>query len=176
VNKLLNLDKKRIVRILIIAILFLGLMLLIQWYLSKNVKLRALESALLEYKFVEGVEIAEQTEKVVVYLSFGSVNNLKDAYDKVCSIVEKQLNRQPFEVKIVNSAISEIEDVYYNKVQFIIYEALETGEFTKMRERLDEIETISDPLKIQVFLDSNKLYLHMVLNESNFYKIVQREV
>jgi len=152
-------------------------MLAFQWYYGKNVKLRTLESTLLEYKYVDSVEVIEQSEKVVVYLAFGRIDNLKEAYNEVCDTINNLIKGQPFEVRIINKADSKIEDIFFNKVQFIIYEALETGEFTKMKARLDEIEnSTSDPLKIQVYLDANYLYLHMKFNDLDYYKIIQREV
>jgi len=149
-------------------------MLVFQWYFGKNVKLKALERALLEYGYVESVQIVEQTEKIVIYLAFGDIDNLNEAYGNVWNTVKDHLKRQPFEVKIENKTNSIIDDIYNEKIQFIIYEALATGEFTKMRERLNEIENTSDSLRIQVLLDSSNLYLHINLNESSYYKIIQR--
>jgi len=178
----LDLDKNKILRIIAISTIFLILMLAFQWYFGKNVKVKALESALLEYKYVDSVEITEQREKVTIYLTLENIDNLMEAYNKICDTMKERLKGQPFELRIINKADSQVEDIFNSKVQFIIYEALKTGEFTKMRARLDEIEnsvienSTSDPLKIQVFLDVDNLYLHIQLNESNYYKIIKREV
>jgi len=178
----LNLDKSKILRILTISAIFLILMLAFQWYLGKNVKVKALESVLIEQKYVESVEITEERQKTVINLTFDNIDNLMEAYSDIFDTMEKRLNGQPFEIKIVNKANSELEDVYNNKVQYIIFEALKTGEFTEMRARLDEIEKMvsenstSGPLKIKVFLDSEKLYLDMQLGDTHYYKVIEQEV
>lgn len=172
----MDLDKTKILRILAISSFFLFLMLSLQWYFGKNVKLRALERELLEHKYVSSVEINEQKEQVVVCLSLMNIDNFKEAYDKICETIKERLKMQPFELKIINEADPELEDIFDNKVQFIVYEALATGEFTKMRASLDEIENTSDSLRVQVFLDSSKLFLHIRLKESNYYRIINREV
>jgi len=157
-------------------------MLAFQWYYGKNVKVKALENVLLEDIHVDSVEITEQREKVMIYLTLENIDNLMEAYNKICDTMKERLKGQPFELRIINKNDSEVEDIFNSKVQFIIYEALKTGEFTKMRARLDEIEnsvvenSTSAPLKIQVFLDFDNLYLHIQLNEANYYKIIKREV
>lgn len=177
----MNFDKNKVLRIMTISIIFLSIMLAFQWYYSKSVKTKTLERALLELKYVDKVEITKQMEKVVIYLTLDNIDNLMEAYNSIGDSIKSQLKGQPFQLKIVNNNLY-LEDVFNDKVQFIIYEALRTGEFTKMRDRLDELEktvtenSASGPLKIQVFLDSNKLYLHMKLNESNYYKVIEQEV
>lgn len=156
-------------------------MLAFQWHVGKNVKAK-LENLLLENKYVESVEVTEQREEVIIYLTLKNIDNLMEAYNRISNTMKERLKGQPFELKIINKTDSELEDIFNREVQFIIYEALKTGEFTEMRARLDEIEntvtenSTSGPLKIQVYLDSDNLYLHIQLNESNFYKVIKREV
>lgn len=178
----MNLDKSKILRILTISAIFLILMLAFQWYLGKNVKVKALESVLIEHKNVENVKITEERQKFIIYLTFDNIDNFMEIYKDLYDSLEQRLKGQSFELKIVNKANSELEDIYYNKVQYIIYEALKTGEFTKMRARLDELEktvtenSTSGPLKIQVFLDSEKLYLDMQLDDVHYFTVIDQEM
>ena len=180
-NNPLSFDKNKIFRIITISIVFLSLMLTFQWYYEKNVVIKALENTLSENKYVDNAEITKQREKIIIYITLKDVDNLMEAYNTIHDIMEYRLKGQPFELKITNKSDSVIRDLFDNKVQFIIYEALQTGKFTEMKARLDEIQyaetekSISGPLEIRVFIDSDNLYLQIKLDESSFYKVIKRE-
>lgn len=177
----MSFDKNKIFRIIAISIVFLSLMLTFQWYYSRNMVIKALENTLLENKYVDNVEITKQREKITISLTLKDVDNLMEVYNTIYETMEYRLKGQPFELKIINKSDSAIKDLFYNKVQFIIYEALQTGEFNEMRARLDEIqyteteESKSGPLEIKVFIDSDNLYLQIELDKSGFYEVIKRE-
>ncbi len=157
-------------------------MLAFQWHYTKNVMTKTLEKELLQNKYVSNIQVKEEKEKIIVYVTFKDVDNLMEVYITIHGIMERQLKGRPFELEIVNQANKMISDLYNNEIQFIIYEALQTGKFTEMKTRLDEIQyakaknTILEPVEIKVFIDLDNLYLQIKLNESSFYKVISREV
>ncbi len=157
-------------------------MLAFQWHYTKNVMTKTLEKELLQNKYVSNIQVKEEKEKIIVYVTFKDVDNLMEAYSAIHGIMERQLKGRPFELEIVNQANKMISDLYNNEIQFIIYEALQTGKFTEMKTRLDEIQyakaknTTLEPVEIKVFIDLDNLYLQIKLNESSFYKVISREV
>ncbi|AEE91433.1 conserved protein of unknown function [Tepidanaerobacter acetatoxydans Re1] len=174
-------DRYKIFRIIVISIIFLLLMLAFQWYYTKNVMTKTLEKELLQNRYVSNIKIKEGKEKITVDVTFKNVDNLMEAYSTIHGIMEHQLKGRPFELEIVNQANKVISDLYNNEVQFIIYEALQTGKFTEMKARLDEIQyaktknTTLEPVEIKVFIDLDNLYLQIKVNESSFYKVISRE-
>ncbi len=157
-------------------------MLAFQWHYTKNVMTKTLEKELLQNKYVSNIQVKEEKEKIIVYVTFKDVDNLMEVYITIHGIMDRQLKGRPFELEIVNQANKMISDLYNNEIQFIIYEALQTGKFTEMKTRLDEIQyakaknTILEPVEIKVFIDLDNLYLQIKLNESSFYKVISREV
>lgn len=157
-------------------------MLAFQWHYTKNVMTKTLEKELLQNKYVSNIKVKEEKEKITVDVTFKDVDNLMEAYITIHGIMERQLKGRPFELEIVNQANKMISDLYNNEIQFIIYEALQTGKFTEMKTRLDEIQyakaknTTLEPVEIKVFIDLDNLYLQIKLNESSFYKVISREV
>ncbi|WP_213974653.1 hypothetical protein [Tepidanaerobacter acetatoxydans] len=143
---------------------------------------KTLEKELLQNKYVSNIQVKEEKEKIIVYVTFKDVDNLMEVYITIHGIMDRQLKGRPFELEIVNQANKMISDLYNNEIQFIIYEALQTGKFTEMKTRLDEIQyakaknTILEPVEIKVFIDLDNLYLQIKLNESSFYKVISREV
>ncbi len=177
----MSFDKNKVFRIIAISIVFLLLMLTFQWYYEKNVVLKSLENTLFENKYIDNVEITKQRGKITIYLTLKDVDNLMELYNTIYDTIEHRLKGQPFELKITNKSDSVIRNLFENQIQFIIYEALQTGKFTEMKSRLNEIqytgteEAISCHLEIKVFIDSENLYLQIKIDESGFYKVIKRE-
>ncbi len=178
---LLDIDKNKIFRIATISIVFLALMLTFQWYYGKNVVTKKLQSALFQNKNIVTVDITKERERITIYLTLKDVDNLMEVYNNIYDAIEHQLKGQPFEVKIINNANSAIKDLFDNEIQFIMYEAIQTGKYTEMKARLDEIKNtkieknISEPYEIKVFIDTNNLYLQIKHGKSNFYKVFKQE-
>ena len=137
---LLNFDKSKILRIIITSIVILALMLGGQWYYGKRVVARNLKNTLLQNKYVNNVEIAKEQEKVIITLSLKDVDNLQEVYHDIYSIAERQMKGRPFTLVIANKPNSKINNLYNENLQFIIYEALQTGKYTDMKAELDKLQ------------------------------------
>lgn len=151
-----------------------------QWYYAKNVVEKTVQRVLYQDQHVSSVEIKKEKDEIVIYLTLKDVDNLMAVYLKIQDIIERQLKTQPFKLKIVNNISPIIKDLYYDEIQFIIYEALQTGEFTQMKAQLDKIQYMESqitpkPVEIKVFIDVENLYLQIKSNEYTLYEVIKRE-
>lgn len=103
-----------------------------------------------------------------------------ETYNNICSVIKHRLKDKPFELEIINEPINPaIKELFEDKIQFIMYEALRTGKYTEMKLELDKIRYITTEknrpqnIKIEVFVDLDTLYLQIKTSKSDFYKVIK---
>jgi hypothetical protein len=103
------------------------------------------------------------------------VDNLKEVYSQILDTIERQFKEKSFTLKIVNNPGKTIESLYNDQIQFIIYEAIQTGEYTQMKTRLDKINIDNVTDEIKVFIDNKNLYLQIKNDKYSLYDVIKRD-
>lgn len=171
----MNLNKTRVVRIIIITVIVLIMLLVGQWLYTKYFAEKSLENTLLKNNYVDNVNVIKEGKEFKIQIKLKNISNIKTVYNDLYDIISNHLKNESFSVEILNKPCETIEYLYEDKVQFIIYEALQTGHFTQMKATLDKIQA-KHGIDIKVFLDSNNIYLQMQYDKSALYKIIERNL
>lgn len=169
----MDFNKEKIIRIMIVASISLSLMLTGQWIYSKYTVEKSLVNTILKKPYVEEVDIKKERTKITVFLKFKDIDNLMWVYNDVYDTIDNHLKGRPFSVKILSQPDRLIEELYSERIQFIIFEALQTGNYTEMKDKLDDIRS-RENVDIKVFLDTRNLYLQIKHGEHRFYDVVKR--
>lgn len=170
----MDLNKKKILRIILVAIISLSLMFAGQWFYSKRVMENGLIRVLSDKAFVDHVDIKKEQDKAIITVELKNVDNIKEVYTDIYDSANHHLKGRSFELKISNKPDAFLEDLFNNNIQFILYEALYTGEFNKMKTQLDNLQAKNQSTDIKVFLDSENLYLQLKHDKSDFYDVLKR--
>ncbi|MGI6485221.1 MAG: hypothetical protein ACOX15_02565 [Tepidanaerobacteraceae bacterium] len=149
------------------------LILLAGQYVFTKYKIEdALLNRLQQVEYVDKVDIKQDAGIFNVNISFKHIDNFKDAYEKVREIVNKSLGKRSFKINIDNNPDRLLTHIFNKRIQFVIYEAINTGKYDEMRAKLEEIRA-EFPVEINVFIDRNNLYLHLEHDEHRLYHIVE---
>jgi len=170
----LSLDKNRIFRIVIISILFMTIMLAGKWYYGRNM-LEVTKIVLQQKEYISNVDIERDGDDTIIHVTLRDVDNLKEVYSQILDTIERQFKEKSFTLKIVNNPGKTIESLYNDQIQFIIYEAIQTGEYTQMKTRLDKINIDNVTDEIKVFIDNKNLYLQIKNDKYSLYDVIKRD-
>lgn len=169
----MNLNKTRIVRIVIITCLVLIVLILGQRLYEKYFTEKSLEKILMQTDYVDNVSVKREGNQIKIDVVLYNVDNIKKTYISLHEIIAKHLKNDFFSVEIQNKPSKSIEHLYYNDIQYVIHEAIQTGKFIDMKTILDKFDDEYD-IDIKVFLDSKNLYLQMQNDKCALYKIIER--
>lgn len=124
-------------------------------------------------KLVKGVKIQEKEKTVKVILEVEKTENLRNAYRELTSYTEQVMGNTEFDIELRDNRTRELEEAYYQS-QFVIYEALAKGDFTKMA---DVIRLNAEKVGAQarVFIDRDYIYVQFVKGKHYLYEIVPRD-
>ncbi|MCG0276072.1 MAG: hypothetical protein L5655_07930 [Thermosediminibacteraceae bacterium] len=167
-------EKKKLLFTFAVFLLSLFLLLSAQQLYVKFVTFKPLLETFSQKEYVEHVNIKKEVNGTSIEIYLKDVDNLVDIYEDIQKTASTVLKGRPFVVKILNKPDKFIENIYNEEVQFIVFEGIETGEFTKMRLNLDQIEAKYN-IEIAVFIDNENLYLKMKTDRSVYYKIIKRD-
>ncbi|HHX22841.1 MAG: hypothetical protein ACOX2A_12460 [Tepidanaerobacteraceae bacterium] len=170
----MSLDKNRIFRIVIISILFMTIMLAGKWYYGRNM-LEVTKIVLQQKEYISNVDIERDGDDTIIHVTLRDVDNLKEVYSQILDTIERQFKEKSFTLKIVNNPGKTIESLYNDQIQFIIYEAIQTGEYTQMKTRLDKINIDNVTDEIKVFIDNKNLYLQIKNDKYSLYDVIKRD-
>ncbi|AYO30526.1 MAG: hypothetical protein PWR06_260 [Thermoanaerobacteraceae bacterium] len=169
----MDIDKAKLMRIAVVTSITLVLMLAGQWIYTKYTIEKSLVNILSQKSWIEKADVKSDRGKVIVFVKFKDIDNFMEAYDDVYDTVNYNLKGKPFSILITNRPDSVIKDVYENYIQFIVHEAVQTGNYTAMRIKLDEIES-EKKVKITTFINQRNVYIKIKHENYYFYYIVQR--
>jgi hypothetical protein len=143
-----------------------------QYLYTKHIVKNTLIDRLGRLEYVDKVEIRRDEDKFVVYVKLKSIDDFKEAYTNVNDTIRGSLGKRKYEIVIRNNPDKLIKKIYNERIQFIIYEAVQTGKYDEMRERLDSIKS-NLPIKINVFIDKTNLYLQLLHDKHSLYNVVK---
>lgn len=145
-----------------------------KWYYGRNM-LEVTKIVLQQKEYISNVDIERDGDDTIIHVTLRDVDNLKEVYSQILDTIERQFKEKSFTLKIVNNPGKTIESLYNDQIQFIIYEAIQTGEYTQMKTRLDKINIDNVTDEIKVFIDNKNLYLQIKNDKYSLYDVIKRD-
>ncbi len=108
-----------------------------------------------------------------VHVTLHNVNNLKDAYQKINDSTARVLGQKNFSVVIHDHRTPELEQ-FYDSVNVYIQEAVFTGNFSTMAERIQQ-KAASAGIDAHVYIDAKYVYLDLKHGSADMYVTVPRQ-
>lgn len=162
-------------RIYIVAaavVVTLGILLTTQYVHQKYNVEQPLFKLYSQTKLVNDVKLEDKGSQVKVVLDVKKTDNLMKVYQDLNTFTTQVLGEQPFTIELKDNRSKSLEQAYY-KSQFIIYEAIAKGDFTKMADVIEE-NAHNIGAQSMVFIDENTIYVEFVKGSNYLYEIVPR--
>lgn len=128
---------------------------------------------------IDGVESAslDKNDKngttVKINVTLANVTNLQKTYKALNDRITNVLGHKNYQIIINDSHTPELEGLYYS-IHLYIQEAIVTGNFGLMAERIQEKSAVSGT-KAQLFVDSKHIYVQLTNTNSSMYVVVPRQ-
>jgi len=163
----MNIKRSLLALILTLTVLFAGS------YLVDSYKFNhSLNDDLLEIDGVEEIEIDKSSSIYKVEVTLQSVDNLIKVYEDIKDRIEETTKDEKYKL-VINSDSTELTKIYED-INLALYEALETGEFVKLGERVDNFAKDYQLDKSEIKVDTDYLYLTLIKEKQELYKVVKR--
>lgn len=159
----------------VIAAVFvtLAVLLTVQFLYQKYDVEQPLFKLYSETKLVNKVPVIEQKgASVNVVLDVKKTDNLKQAYQDLNSYTEQILGGTKFTMELKDNRNKTLEDAYYQS-QFVIYEALAKGDFTKMADVVQQ-NAVKVGATSKVYIDNDNVYVEILKGDNYLYEIIPR--
>ena len=162
----------RIYVVIATVITTLAVLLAIQFFHQKYNVEEPLFKLYSQTKLVDKVNLAEEGNKIKVSLHVKKTDNLREAYRELVAQTEEVVGSDQFSLELIDKRNPALESAFYES-QFIIYEALAKGDFTKMAEIVRQ-NAAKVGAESKVFLDSDNIYVEFLKGDNYLYEIVSR--
>lgn len=164
-------DKIRLTTVIAVLIVTLCILLggryLYESYYVKN----SLHKEISQAVQAEEIRIAKQEDPPAVYIHVPEIKNLQSTYLCVEKIVRQQLG-PGYKVILTDKRTSKLENLY-EKCSFIIQEAIATGNFLEMEQKIDDLSKTAG-VKHHLSIDSKNIYLELRDNRGYLYEVIPR--
>lgn len=163
----------RIYIIIAAVVVTLAILLTLQYVHQKYNVEQPLFKLYSETKLVKDVKLEEKGSTVKVILDVNKTDNLRKAYFDLNTYTQEIMGNKEFTIELKDNRSKELEKAYYNS-QFIIYEAIAKGDFTRMA---DIIRKNAEAVNAEsmVFIDENNIYVEFIKGGNYLYEIVPRK-
>lgn len=151
----------------------LAILLTIQFFHQKYQVEQPLFKLYSQTKLVNDVKLEEKENYVTVVLDVKETDNLMKAYQELTDYTREIMGDSEFTIKLKDKRSKTLEKAYYDS-QFIIYEAIAKGDFTRMA---DVIKKNADVVGAQarVYIDEKNIYVQFLKDGEYLYEIVPRQ-
>lgn len=164
-------DKIRLTTVIAVLIISLCILLggryLYESYYVKN----SLDEEISQAMQAEEIRIAKQEDPPAVYISVPEIKNLQSVYLCAEKIVQQQLG-PGYKVILTDKRTPELESLY-GKCSFVIQEAIVTGSFEDMKQKIDDLSKTAG-VKHHLSIDSKNIYLELRDNRCYLYEVIPR--
>lgn len=127
-----------------------------------------------ETKLVNKIPVIEEKgTSINVVLHVKKTDNLRQAYRELNSYTAEILGDTKYTMELRDNRDKALEEIYYQS-QFVIYEALAKGDFTKMA---DVIQQNADKVgaTAKVYIDNDNVYVEIFKGNNYLYEIIPRQ-
>lgn len=126
---------------------------------------------------IEGVtkaswEEGKKDDIVQIYITLADVKNLAKTHSAISDGAKRILGTRPYKINIEDSRTAELEQIYYN-VHYHIQEAIFTGNFSAMAERVQKLSAEAG-VTTQIYVEGKVVYVQMTKNDAQMYVVVTR--
>jgi len=115
----------------------------------------------------EDVIIDHKEKNITISLK---TNSLKKHYNDIQNVIDRYYNSDQYKIIIKDNRNQQLETTY-NKISFDLYEAIETKQYTKFD---DIIDNASIPNSINIEMDEKYIYLNIKNGEHYLYELLPR--
>jgi hypothetical protein len=163
----------RIYVVIVTIVVTLCVLLSIQYINQKYNIEQPLFKLYSQTKLVKGVKIENRGTDVNVILDVKKTDNLRQVYKDLTNYTEQIMGTTKFSVELKDNRNKTLENVYYQS-QFIIYEALAKGDFSKMATVIEK-NARDYGAEAKVFMDEDSIYVEIIKGDNYLYEIIPRE-
>ena len=159
----------------VIAAVFvtLAVLLTVQFLYQKYDVEQPLFKLYSQTKLVNKVPTIEQTgTSVKVILDVKKTDNIRQAYQNLNNYTEQIMGGTKFTLELKDNRNKELENAYYQS-QFVIYEALAKGDFTKMADVIQQ-NAVKVGGTSKVYIDNDNVYVEILNGNNYLYEIIPR--
>lgn len=128
-----------------------------------------------EISAVESASIRDEQGRKVIELQLGEVDDLAKSYRDIEAASRNFLEKDSYRLVIVDKRDRGLEDVYY-RMHFSLEEAIATGRFTDMADRVGTIAGSSDLDRYRLSVDGQRLYLQLHRGDRYLYAVLERSI
>ncbi len=111
---------------------------------------------------------------LTINVTLGSVDNLAKTYGQIGATAKTILGRPPARINLADSRTPELEALYYG-IHLYIQEAIFTGNFAAMAERVDA-KARAAGADAGVYVDAANVYVQLAREGAALYAVIPREV
>ncbi|WP_027339200.1 hypothetical protein [Halonatronum saccharophilum] len=157
-----------IILVLTLAILFGGNRLIDRYKVNNS-----LQNNLIAIEGLEDVNMDKSNGRYDFELSLGSKGDLEVIFLESKEKIEETLKGESYRIKFKDSESDTLKEVY-SGINLALYEAIETGEFVKLGDRIEENKAIYNLDRGEVRVDKDYIYLVLGYEEENLYRVIER--
>jgi hypothetical protein len=121
---------------------------------------------------VEKSELVRDGDGYAITLKLKDTPDLSSAYGNLDSETRKVLKEIPYTIKVQDSRDAALEQIY-NRVNLYVQEALATGQFATMADKVDQ-EAAKAGMSARFAVDNDRVYLQMKDEDGYLYSVVDR--
>lgn len=151
----------------------LAILLTIQFVYRKYNVEQPLFKLYSQTKLVKGAKLEEHGNTFTVVLDVNKTDNLRQAYRDLTEYTEQIMGNKNFTIQLKDNRSKALENAYYQS-QFIIYEALAQGDFTKMADVIQQNASKVGAVA-RVFIDDDNIYVQFLQGKNYLYEITPRQ-
>jgi len=124
-------------------------------------------------KLVSDVKVEENGSMINVILEVKKTENLRDTYRELTGYTEQVVGSDNYKMTLTDKRTKALEEVYYES-QFIIYEAMAKGDYTRMADIIRQ-NAAKAGAEARVFIDHDYIYIQLTKDKDYLYEIVSRQ-
>jgi hypothetical protein len=113
-----------------------------------------------------------KTGEITINVTLGNVDNLAKTYGEIGETAKTILGKRPARINIADSRTPELEALYH-AVHFHLQEAVATGNFSAMADRVDA-KARAAGAEAKVYVDARSVYLQLHKAGASLYAVVPR--
>ncbi len=125
---------------------------------------------------IPGVTAASWDENkngdTTINVTLGDVDNLARTYGEIGETAKTILGKHPARITLTDSRTPELEEIYH-AVHFHLQEAIATGNFSAMADRVDA-KARAGGAEARVYVDARNVYLQLHKADASLYAVVPR--
>ena len=117
-------------------------------------------------------EEGKKDDTVQIYITLSETKNFPKTYSAIHDGAKRILGSRPFKVNIADSRSDELEQ-FYHKIHYQLHEAVFTGNFSLMAEKIQKLADESG-ITARVYVESKTVYVQLTKGQNELYAVVTR--